>query len=43
MPRDEIIVRVSELSRDRLAVILAESEASGFFHLARGRHRDASG
>jgi GNAT superfamily N-acetyltransferase len=35
MPHDEVIARVTELSRDRLAVLLAESEASGYRFLGR--------
>lgn len=35
MPHDEVIVRVSELSRDRLSAMLAEGEASGYRFLRR--------
>jgi GNAT superfamily N-acetyltransferase len=30
MPEEDVIARVTDLSRDRLAVLLAESEASGY-------------
>jgi GNAT superfamily N-acetyltransferase len=35
MPRDEVISRATELSRDRLAVLLSENEASGYRFLRR--------
>jgi GNAT superfamily N-acetyltransferase len=35
MPDDEVIFRVTELSRDRFDVLLAESEASGYRFLRR--------
>jgi GNAT superfamily N-acetyltransferase len=35
MPHDEVITRVTELSRDHLASLLAESEASGYRFLRR--------
>ena len=35
MPHDEVVVRVAELSRDRLSALLAEGEASGYRFLRR--------
>ena len=35
MPHDEVIILVNELSRDRLSVLLTESEASGYRFLPR--------
>ena len=35
MPHDEVIVRITELSRDRLSVLLTESEATGYRFLRR--------